>query len=59
LIVAIDNSQPVAALMSINFADRITNSFNFSPEFIALLEKSKSGSKIEFEMLTWKQSALA
>jgi PHD/YefM family antitoxin component YafN of YafNO toxin-antitoxin module len=47
LIVDRDNSQPVATLMSIDFADRISNSFNFNPEFIALLEKSQSVSKIE------------
>lgn len=41
------NSQPVAVLMSVDLADRITNSLNFHPQFIALLNDSKSGIKIE------------
>ncbi|MGL5061864.1 MAG: type II toxin-antitoxin system Phd/YefM family antitoxin [Microcoleus sp.] len=41
------NDRPVAALMSVDFADRITKSFNFNLQFIALLNDSESGIKIE------------
>lgn len=43
------NDRPVAVLMSVDLADRITNSFNFNPHFIALLNDSQAGIKIAIQ----------